>query len=619
MTREPPRILVPVLLLVVICLQVVQIRQQNRIADNYRALVEQGVPSPAGPSAAPPAPAPTRSNYRPPAPEPGTSGGTLNSYLLLDLDSFNPITAKYLNSYKVLTQVFEPLYFPDPVTCQVAAVLACGHEVQEAGKVWIVHLRDDVTWSDGERFDADDVLFTFEVMLSSGIQSYSSREFEYQVGEDRVPIKVEKLDPFTVKFTQPIPYFAFREKLAGKMIIPEHRLRRVFAEGAFQSHWGVGTPDLASIVGTGPFRLAEYVKGSRIVLAKRPGYWRRDAALQPEPYLDRIVIDLVDSFDTALLEFRSGELDSLADIPGAALPLVRDLEKQGRAVVIDAGPNLDFQYLMFNQNERADPGTGKPYVDPAKREWFREPRFRRAVALAIDRDAIIENVFNGLAQVNASPYPRMVPFHHPGLPITSYDPDQARAELTGLGMIDRDHDGIREDQHGVRVSFALSWSKEEPEFEGIVGIVTDRLRDVGIEARPVLTDRSTLSRKLFSTYDWEAMLSRDSGAYYEPKGDDPLWSSNGDYHLWNPRQERPSTPWEARIDEIFRLASFEFDTTRRHRLLFELQEIIARELPIIFLGNRERLFARKPELGNFRPAAPEPSQIWNSYELFLRR
>src|SRR5262245_19700281 len=196
--RRRPSV-VPLLLLVMIGLQVLQICQQNRIADNYRRLLEAGVPQPPSSARAPPATRrETGQPYRVPDPAVGQPGGTLQSYLVLDLDSFNPITAKSLNAFKVLMQVFEPLYFPDPVTCTPASVLARSHEVRDDGRTWIIHLRDDVTWADGERFDADDVLFTFEVMLSSGIQSYSSREFEYQVGDERVPLKVEKVDAFTV-------------------------------------------------------------------------------------------------------------------------------------------------------------------------------------------------------------------------------------------------------------------------------------------------------------------------------------------------------------------------------------------------------------------------------------
>src|SRR5262245_26991832 len=456
--RRRPSV-VPLLLLVMIALQVLQICQQNQIAENYRRLLESGGrPSDRNPRPSPASRPPSKPSSVP-APIVGEPGGIAQSYLLLDLDSFNPITAKSLNAFKVLMQVFEPLYFPDPVSCTVTSVLAQGHEVQDDGHTWIVHRREDVTWADGERFDADDVLFTFEVMLSSGIQSYSSREFEYQVGDERIPLKVDKLDDFTVRFRQPLPYFAFLEKLAGKMIIPEHRLRSVFASGAFQSCWGIGTEDLTSIVGTGPFRLTSYVKGSKLVLEKRADYWRRDARGVRLPYLDQIVLHLVDSFDVALLKFRSGEVDSLADIPGAALPLVNDLAETGFADVIDAGPNLDYSYLMFNQKCGNDPRSGRPYVDPVKSQWFCNVEFRRAIAQAVDRGAIIESVFNGLAQPCCSPYPRFVPFYDPDVAPVAFDLAAARRALDGLGLVDRDGDGVREDADGNRVSFSIVWAR----------------------------------------------------------------------------------------------------------------------------------------------------------------
>jgi len=154
--------------------------------------------------------------------EVGTRGGTLRVPLRGDVDGFNPVTSKSLASFGLLFQVFDPLFFVDPWNLELLPRLAVGYDVSDDLLDWTIHLRPGVTWADGVPFTADDVVFTFDLMTRPDVVSYSSREYDYDVAGARVPVTWKKIDERTVRFHQPLPYAAFPNKLAFRLIVPAH-------------------------------------------------------------------------------------------------------------------------------------------------------------------------------------------------------------------------------------------------------------------------------------------------------------------------------------------------------------------------------------------------------------
>ncbi len=627
------RLAVPGLLAVAVLLLLVLLRQQQRLAEAQRALrgrveaveraIAKGARAQPGDGTGPTA----RASGPPEGAAPpllGKKGGVLRVPLATPPDSFNPITAKSLAGFFVSLFVCEPLTELDPITAEPVPVLAESWEPSDGGLAWTFRLREGIRWSDGVPLTADDVVFSIETLLDPRVASYSAQEFRYPTERGERAVSVEKLDERTVRFRQPVPFVAFPNKLAFKAIVPKHRLAAARERGEFQTTWGVTTSP-AEIVGTGPFLLERHDLGSAVVMRRNPLHWRRDAAGQSLPYLDGVTWVICESPDAALLQFQAGKLDLLTGgnglgIRGSDVELLRRGEGSGDYRLVDVGPGVDFTYLTFNQNPGADPRTGKPYVDPAKLAWFRDATFRRALAHCVDSEAIVQNVYNGLAVPADSVYARGTGrFHNPDVTPHPYDLARARALLDSLGLRDRDGDGVRESGEGAPLEFSVLHSgRRSAEEEGILSILLDRFAEAGVRARPRRVDPNGYARAIFDTFDWEAALGSDSGAASDPKGIDPLWCSSGPYHLWFPRQERPSTPWEARIDEIFRLASLEFDRDRRLSLLHEFQEIVARECPVILTVQRQTVFAVRDPLENFRAAPAEPNPIKNVPFLFFR-
>jgi peptide/nickel transport system substrate-binding protein len=125
---------------------------------------------------------------------------------------------------------------------------------------------------------------------------------------------------------------------------------------------------------------------------------------------------------------------------------------------------------------------------------------------------------------------------------------------------------------------------------------------------------NSLVRRIDSTHDWECILLGITGSP-EPHLGKSVWTTPGHLHAWNPRQEKPATPWEAQIDQIFSEAAKEVNTAKRKALYDRWQEIAAEQQPLIFLVTQDYLGAIRNHIKNTRPSSL--GLLWNSDELAI--
>lgn len=320
----------------------------------------------------------------------GKYGGELVLSTISDPKSFNDIIAKETSTTLVTNHIFEGLTMTNAFTTKVEPHLAERWEVSEDGLTWTFHLRQDVLWSDGQPFTADDVVFTFNDLIYNPDIPSSARDIFTLDGRE---FKVEKVDDHTVRFELPVKFAPFLRGM-GQAILPKHKLQAAVEQGRFNFTWGIDT-DPKEVVGTGPFLLTRYDPGQRLVFERNPKYWKHSAEGDSLPYLDRIIYLIVPNQDVALLKFIEGTTDSYG-LRGMDYPMVKPLEGQRDFTVYNLGPDMGSSFIVFNQNTGMNPLTGKPFVEPKKLAWFTNTDFRRAVAHAIDKDKMIEIVGNKL-------------------------------------------------------------------------------------------------------------------------------------------------------------------------------------------------------------------------------
>ncbi len=510
--------------------------------------------------------------------------------------TFNPVVARETSSTDITDRLFIGLTRSDGVTGEVLPYLATEWESSDGGRAWEFTLREELQWSDGEPLTAEDVKFTYDRLYLNPDIAASGRDILTVEGETP---EVTVLSDTRIRFEYSEPYAPF-PRAAALGILPQHVLEDRVDAGTFESAWGVGT-DPSSIVVNGPFMLAEYRTGQRVVLERNPHYFERDENGESLPYLDRVQFEIVQNLDVQIQKFRLGELDVIG-VTGQYFPLLSPERDRFDFRLERVGPATGTTFLAFNMNTGEDPETGRPYLDPVKAAWFNDVEFRRAASYAIDREEIIRIVMNGLGHPMWGPLsPSQGPFHYPDVRRYPYDPDRARQILDEAGYIDRSGNGIRQDPDGNPIRFVIVTNAGSDTRVRMAQMVRRDLADIGLDVGFNQIDFNALVNQLSFTFDWEVVVMGLTGGP-DPHFGSNVWLSSGGLHMWHPMQEEPQRPWEAEIDRIFVEAVREADDNRRRELYSEWQEIVGEQLPFIYLPNEEMIFAIRDRLENVEPA-----------------
>ncbi|MCY3951974.1 MAG: ABC transporter substrate-binding protein [bacterium] len=533
----------------------------------------------------------------------GSRGGSLTIATISEPLTFNLAISTDAASSNVLGYLFEGLTETSWLTDEVEPALAESWERSEDGLTWTFHLRRDVTWHDGEPFTALDVDFTFNrIIYNDDIRASARSTFEFRhLDEDGSwqtdRMTVTALDDHTVQITLPVPFAPFLRSL-GTSIYPEHLLAPHVEDGSFASTWGIDT-DPTEIIGTGPFTIASYEPGERLVLQRNPNYWMTDADGNRLPYLDEIIHVIVEDLEAELAAFGDGGSD-LHGVLGAEYADLAPLQEEHGFTIHRRGPAFGTTFLAFNMN----PGSGadgEPYLDPVKREWFSNTRFRQAIAHSVDKDTLVNEVQHGQGYAQwSSISPAAGDFHNPDVRRYEYDPARANRILDELGWTDGDGDGVREDSAGNRIEFTLVTNAGNTVRQRSTELIQQGMEAIGLAVDYQAIEWGDLVDQLTETYDWQTMVIGFTGGT-EPHYGITLWHSSGNLHLWHPNQESPATDWEAEIDALFVSASQELDHAERVAQYRRVQEIVAENVPLVYTTLPERLTAVRNVFGNTTP------------------
>jgi peptide/nickel transport system substrate-binding protein len=536
-------------------------------------------------------PAPPRSSLPNPrvvqAADIGRYGGTFVTATISDPRTFNPIASQETSSPTGL--LWEGLTETNRTTTEVEPNLAESWTVSRDGRDWTFRQRRGVQWSDGRPLGADDVIFTFDAIFTPGVQS--SLPDVLTIAGKRVGYR--KIDDHTVEFRTEQPFGPFLRTVGPVPIVPRHRLEAAVRAGGaeFNRTWGVNTRP-ADLVGNGPFVLASYVPGQRLIFTRNTRYWKVDTRGQPLPYLTRLVTEIVPNQDAIRLRFLAKQTDMYPARPREYAEL-RGQQQAGNFTIFDGPPTFGGEFLAFNQNPAG--------VRPPKLTWFQNVKFRQAVAHAVDREAIVRQVYAGRATVRYGPEsPANRFFHNPN--VKGYPYDLARAEqLLREAGFSKGADGLLRDSAGNVVEFTIATNSGNQDREAIMNLIRQDLAKLGMRVTAAPEAFNTLVNKLVGTFTWEAIVLGLTGTL-DPHNGQNVWRSSGSLHLWWPKQERPATEWEAEIDRLFDQAATTVDQNRRRQLYFRFQEIVAEQVPVIYFATPLTQPAFRNTLANFSPA-----------------
>ncbi len=559
-----------------------------------------------------------------PAPQPITSGeelavadGTIGNYggrlvtaLRSEPKTLNPVTALDGPSRDVIGRMVADLLHINRATQQVEPALVKGWKVSPDGLHYTLRLRRGIRFSDGHPFDADDVLFSFGVYLDEKVTS-PVRDLLIVGGQ---PIKVRKLDTYTVAFDLAKPCAAAERLFDSIAILPRHKLEAAYQQGKLSQSWNLNVA-ASDIVGLGPFRLKQYVPGQQLVLERNPYYWKQDRAHHRLPYLEEVVFLFVPSEDAQVIRFESGETDLLSRISADNYDtLSKDQQARGFRVY-DLGPGLEYNFLFFNLNSALPKDAA---TLQRKQAWFKDDRFRQAISYAVDRQSIVRLVYRNRATplwTHVTPANKLWVDTAISLPPRSVA--HARELLKSAGFSWKP-DGALTDKNGQAVEFTILTSASNAQRTQIATLIQSDLAELGIKAQVVPMEFRAMLSRVFDTHDYEAAILALGGGDVDPNPQMNVWLSSGTNHLWDIGEAKPATAWEAEIDQLMNRQLTTLKVSERKRLYDRVQEIVAQQQPLICLVSPNILVAARDRVGNFQPAILDHYTLWNADQLFLR-
>lgn len=375
---------------------------------------------------------------------------------VLNADIQTADVQKTSKDYTVPTNIYDRLVeieVDDQGTSKIVPSLAEDWDISGDGLEYTFHLRQGVKFQNGNDFTAEDVVYTFNRLLT--VQGGVNTELLDQVkgaaelieGSADTLEGVEAVDDYTVKVTLKEPFAAFLSCLTA----PGLSIYDSEATEAAGDQFGM---DPAVTVGTGPFKFAGWTFNDQLVLEKNEDYWKG------APELPGVVIKIIPDTETQTMMFESGELD-LIDLDFVTDAADRFLETYPDQIV--QGPRVGITYFTMNFN-----------IEP-----FQDVKVRQAVQMAIDRQAILDALYGGRGQVEHGIYPFGLIGFNDGKNKISYDPEGAKALLTEAGY-----------GSGFTMELAADASASDTVTMALE-IIKEQLAEAGIHAEIKNYDEST--------------------------------------------------------------------------------------------------------------------------------
>ncbi|MFC0216956.1 ABC transporter substrate-binding protein [Pseudochelatococcus lubricantis] len=422
---------------------------------------------------------------------------------------------------KVVEGLFTFDYDLNPVP-----LLATDWSVSGDGLRYTFKLRQGVRWHDGKDFTSADVAFSIFRLK----EAHPRGSITYQN-----LVAVETPDPHTaiVVLSKPAPYLITALSSSESPIVPKH----VFEALPLQQG-----QTLATAIGTGPFKLVEWVPGSHLIFDRNPDYWD-----EGKPYLDRLVLRIITDPAARAAALETGEVDIGAN-PVALTDLGR--LKQNPDLVVDekiyayAGQQ---QQLFFNFD----------------RDIWKDRRVRLAVAKSIDLKAFVDVVTYGTGLVSPSPIAvTLSKFHDAGIRQHPFDPAAAERLLDEAGY-PRGAKGFR---FPVRLLYNTFLAPNYADF------ISNALRTVGIEAEIVRLDLPTYLRTVYGERNFDLTIESLSNLFDPTLGvQRAYWSRNIKKGVPFSNAAGYSNP---EVDALLEAAAIEVDEAKRRELWVRFQNII---------------------------------------------
>lgn len=496
-----------------------------------------------------------------------------------DIETLNPILSAGASETDILNGLFSTLFKIDHNMHLQPDLLLEMPMVSADALQYSFLLRDDVTFHDGTPLTADDVRFTYEMKMAEGTIVPSRAMWE----------KIDTFDvtgPFSFTITLHEADVTWLESwaYADAMIIPKHIVEQEFLESG-----GVLTKGgrfSRNPVGSGPFEFVEWRPNEYILLKAYPGYFRG------EPAIRQILFKLIPDTNSMLAQLVSGEIDVYDRAQPSHYKELVAMQEAGKEIEVFNYPSFTYLHADFN----------------LRRPVFQDKAVRQALMYAFPRSDYIDTVLDGVATPAHSYIPPMSWAYHPDVKQYDYDPQKASDLLNAAGWLPGE-DGVRQ-KDGVRLSFAFTTVSGKQERESLQQIAKQEWENLGAEVKIKNYEGGTFGAKLMGLEFDLILFAWISGS--DPDGED-LWHSRRQPDVFGAGMNIVGYS-NARVDELLEAGTKVSDRERRREIYHAVQEILADDLPSMFICYLNNVTAVPANLKNFKPNPTVANNTWNIYE-----
>ncbi len=430
--------------------------------------------------------------------------------------------------------------------------------------IFTFNLRQNIKWHDGEKFTAEDVIFTLNTLMNPYIPEFANSRFQYQFLKHW-----EKIGNYKIKLFFDKQYFKSISIASGINVWPKHiylgnnqkMTPKEFAK-YFTEHKVNHTP-----VGTGPYYIpSKFIKNKKISLEQeknRITLIRNDEYFDNKNhgYLKKITFRFVTRSETSMIMFKNGKIDFDPSITTETLLNSTVSEKFKSQYVKALYYNGGYSYIGYNM----------------KKEYFKDRRVRQAITMLLDRELILKKIYHNFGVIVTGSQYIFGPAYNSSIKPFTYNRDKAIQLLNEAGWIDTDGDGVR-DKNGIPFEIQLMYAQGSTSGSAIGRFLYEELRSVGIKLQLTQIEWAVFLKQLSErTFDmcllgWSTDIESDEYQIWHST----QWANQGSNHVGFDNKE---------ADKLIEKARYTLNDQKRWEIYKKLHEIIHKEQPYLFLYN----------------------------------
>ena len=461
-------------------------------------------------------------------------------------DTLNPGMAQLNESFSIFSLIYDTLYILN-LDGSYSLSLAESVDVSEDGMVWTFNIREGVEFSDGRPLTAGDVAFSFNLYSNA-------EEFVFMPGYTTYFESVEATpeNEVVITLTEAIPNM--ESQLYALYVLPRHIWENI------EDPTTLDLP-ISQSVGSGPFKLVEYVPGQFIRLESRRGHYLYS------PKIGGVEFRIYTDISSMIQDFSNKQLDVIASLPVDAVSALEGMS----GIQVVAGPPVapSVSDIIFNQvdpeNCPVDAGglcSGHPAL--------RDRNVRLAMAHAIDKQTLIDEVMLGLADPGLTLIPKgLGSFFNSSIRDYDYDVGRANRILDEAGYTDTDGDGVREMPDGSRdLTFRLEWPDDILYARDEAELLKIMWGQIGIAVVMLSVEAGELTSRCCPAFDYDILLWE--------WGSDPDPSFLLSVMLTDeiPSGYNETGYSNSQYDELFAKQATALDDEERRRFIWQMQNLV---------------------------------------------